>query len=194
MFWSQNVIPDKPKLLLVDSSRNAQGWEAEFSERISNVLDRKGVHLAGRAPLRVDHPEDLPEALVDQETFNCIFLIGHGGGPHTQEDTGLKSFWAWLSSYEKLSPKLLAVCTWEDYDPDTSQKILAAEDSFAKFALVPQSPLSARAAGLFFMKFFIELDMHAAEEITGKIVWVSRSKARELLKRRHLPGEIGMRC
>ena len=152
------------------------------------------MRLAGDGPLRVDRPQDVSEALLDQESFNCIFLFSNGGGQHSSEESNLSNFWGWLSSYEGLSPKLLAVCTCEDYDPNTSQSILAAEDSFAQFALVPSSPISPRTAGLFFMKFFTELDLHAEDAITGKMVWFSRSKARELLRKRHLPGEIGMRC
>ena len=194
MFWSDTSIPGKPRLLLVDSSSNVQGWEAEFCSRIYHVLQRKQMRLAGEGPLLVDRPQDVSQALLDQETINCIFLFSHGGGPHSSEESNLSSFWNWLSRCEGLSPKLLAVCTCEDYDPDTSESILKAEDSFAPFAIVPQSPLSPRAAGLFFLKFFTELDMHAPDEITGKMVWFSRSKARELLRKRHLPGEIGMRC
>ena len=194
VFWSQITIPGKPSLLVVDSSRNAQGWEAEFCGRIFKVLYRKGMHLVGEAPLRVDRPQDLYESFLNQEAFNCIFLVGQGPGPHIPEESNLSCYWGWLSSYEGLTPKLLAVCTCEDHDPDTSQSILAAEDSFAQLAIVPQSPLSPRAAGLFFLKFFTELELHAADAITGRTVWFSRSKARELLRRRHLPGEIGMRA
>ena len=194
MFWSDTTIPGKPRLLLVDSSRNVQGWEADFCSRMYRVLERKRMRLAGEGPLRVNRPEELTEALLDLEGFNCIFLFSHGDGQNTTEESNLRSYWHWMSSHEGLSQKLLAVCTCEDYDPDTSQSILTAEDSFAPFAIVPQSTLSPRAAGLFFLKFFTELDMHAPDEITGKMVWFSRSKARALLQKRHLAGEIGMRC
>ena len=194
MFWSDTTIPGKPRLLVVDSSRNVQGWEAEFCSRIYHVLQRKQMQLAGEGPLLVDRPQDVSQALLDQDTINCIFLFSHGDGPHATRESNLSSFWNWLSNCEGLSPKLLAVCTCEDYDPDTSESILKAEDSFAPFAVVPQTPLSPRAAGLFFLKFFTELDMHAPDEITGKMVWFSRTEARELLRKRHLPGEIGMRC
>ena len=194
MFWSQSSIPGKPRLLVVDSSRNAEGWESEFCNRIFKVLDKKGMQLTGDRPLRADYPEDLSEVFRDQNAYNCILLVGHSGGPDAPERSQVSDFWGWLSAYEGLTPKLLAICTCEDYDLDTSDSILTAEDSFAQFALAPQSPLSPRAAGLFFIKFFNELDLHAEDEITGKMVWFSRSKARELLRKRHLPGEIGMRC
>ena len=194
MFWSQATIPGKPRLLVVDSSGNAQAWEAEYCRRISDVLGRKGMQLVRNQPLRVNRPQELSEALIDQDAFNCILLISHGVGGQVPKESKLESFWDWLTSKDWPAPKLLAVCTWEDHDPDTSKSILAAQDSFAQFAIVPQTSLSPRAAGLFFMKFFTELDLHAPDEITGKMVWFSRSKARELLRKRHLPGEIGMRC
>jgi len=194
MFWSETSIPGKPRVLVVDSSRNVQGWEADYCRRIFDVLGRKGVQLAGNGPLQVARPQELSEALLDQVAFNCIFLVSHGVATDVPQESNLGSFWDWLSRHDELTPKLLAVCTWEDPDLDTGQSILTAEDSFAQFAIVPQSSLTPRAAGLYFMKFFTELDMHAPEEITGKIVWFSRSKARELLRKRHLPGEIGMRC
>ena len=192
MLWSQKTIPGKPRLLVVDSSRNHRGWEAEFCSRIFDVLRRKGMKLVGEGPLKVARPQDLSESLQDQGAFNCIFLVGQGA--QIPEGSNLSSFWAWLSGHDQLAPKLLAVCTFEDHDPDTSQSILSAEDSFAQLAIVPQSPLSPRAAGLFFMKFFTELDLHAADAITGRMVWFSLSKAKELLRKRHLPGEIGARC
>ena len=78
MLWSQTTIPAKPRLLVVDGSRNHQGWEAEFCSRIFNVLGRKGMNLVGEGPLKADRPQDLSEALSDQGSFNCIFLVGHG--------------------------------------------------------------------------------------------------------------------
>jgi len=191
VLWSQITIPGKPRLLLVDGSRDLQGWEAEFCSRIFNVLGRKGINLAGEGPLKVDRPQDLFEALQDQGAFNCLFLVVHGA--QVPEESKLSSFWNWLSNYDGLTPKLLAVCTFEDHDPDTSREILSVKDSFAQFAIVPQSPLSPRGAGLFFLKFFTELDLHSHDAITGRMVWFSRSKARELLRKRRLPGEIGAR-
>ena len=152
------------------------------------------MELVSETPLRVDHFKDLESVLQDQETFNCLFLLCHGDGTQVPEESKLSSFWAGLSSYRGLPPTLLAVCTWESHDPVTSQSILAARDSFAQLAIVPQSALSPRAAGLFFMKFFTELNLHAHDSITGKMVWFSHSKAREILKRRNLPGQVGMRC
>lgn len=194
MLWSQTTIPDKPSTLVVDASRNLQGWEEEFCDRLFTVLGRKGMNLIGDSPLRVERPDDLSDAMHDQEAFNCIFLIGHDGDSDIPEASKLRSFWAWLSRNDDLTPKLLAVCACDGYDPETTQLILSAEGTFAQLAVAQQSPLSPRAAGLFFMKFFTELNDHTADAITGKMVWFSYSKAREILRRRRLSGELGMRC
>lgn len=95
MFWSQTTIPGKPRLLVVDGSRNHQGWETEFCSRIFNVLGRKGMDLAGEGPLKVDRPQDMSEVIQHQAAFNCIFLVGHGA--QIPEGSKLSSFWAWLS-------------------------------------------------------------------------------------------------
>ena len=190
--WSETTIPGIPRLLVVDASCNLLGWESEFCHRISNVLKRKGMHLAGEQPLETGQPQDLATVLSDS-ALNCILLIGHGDRPGMPKGSQLGSYWNWLSAHDGINPKLLAIYACEGHDPDTSASILSASDSFAQFAIVPQSEIHPHAAGLYFMKFFTELNLHAAESITGKMVWFSRSKARELLRKRRLAGEFGAR-
>ena len=63
MFWSQITIPGKPRILMVDASRDAHGWEAEFCDRVFNVLSRKKIEIADGKLLRVHSPQDLGVAL-----------------------------------------------------------------------------------------------------------------------------------
>ena len=193
MLWSPTAIPGSPRVLIVDASCNAEGWEGEFCDRMADTLKRKQLQLVGEAPVRVGRPEAMAEVLESQD-FNCLLLFGHGQGQSVHEEAKLKEYWTWLCRHEGLAPMLLALCTCETYDPETSQAILEAREGFARLALAPQSPLTPRAAWLFFMKFFTELDLHTSDAITGKMVWFSYAKARELLKRRRLPGEVGVRC
>jgi hypothetical protein len=194
MFWSQKVIPGKPRVLIVDGTHNQEGWEEDFCDRIFNVLRRKGVGLVGESPVSAKRPDELNNVLGSQGPFNCLFLLGHGNIDNSREETSLSYFWNWLCNYEGLAPKLVAICSCENYDAETSEAVLTARDSFAQLALAPQSPLKPREAGLFFMKFFAELDLHAQDDITGKMVWFCHSKATEILKRRHYSGRIGIRC
>ena len=190
--WSQTTIPGEPRLLIVDGSGDVQGWEAAFCDRVWNLLTRKGFRLVGDAPLRARNPEDLAEPLV-QDSFNCLFLACHGKATDL-DHSSLAAYWAWLSRQQGVDPKLLAVCSWEDHDADTTESILGSGDNVASLAIAPQSPLSPRAAGLFYMKFFAELGDHSTDSITGRMVWFSCTKAREILRRRRLPGQVGMRC
>ena len=194
-FWSPITIPGRPRLLFLDASANAEGWEREFADRLFTVYRRKRIALVTEAPVRLTHPEDLSPYVVRQAEFNCVLLFGHTG-ENVRQEARLGRIWTWLSEQPGLSPKLVALMTAEDLDLATSQAVLEAKDSFAKLAVAPLTPLVPRAAGLFFMKFFTELDLHAEAEgtVTGKMVWFSHSKAKVLLARRHYAGAVGLRC
>lgn len=193
MLWSSVSIPGKPTTLVVDASCNLKGWEFEFCDRLFATMKRRGLLLKGSAPVRVKQPEDLLPHLEPQEESNCILLFSHGEGERVPPETKLRNYWEWLNSYVRPA-KLFAACTWESYDPEVSQEILKSPRSFAPLALAPQSPLTPHEAGLFSLKFFTEMDLHSGDDITGKMVWFSCSKARELLRRRRLPGKVGVRC
>jgi hypothetical protein len=87
------------------------------------------------------------------------------------------------------------MCTWDSADADVAADVMARADSFAPIAVAQQEPMSGRGASLFFMKFFAELDMHseASNSMTGKMVWFGHSKAREIMRRRHYDGRVGLR-
>ena len=190
MLWSSTSISGKPTILVVDASCNAAGWESEFCDRIFAAMKRRGLLLRGSSPVRVEDPGFLRPHLEPDEGPNCIFLLSHG---NEATAAGLKSYWEWLNSYSQPA-KLFASCTWESYDPELTQEILKSPRTFAPLALAQQSPLTPREAGLFMLKFFTEMGLHSSDDITGKMVWFSCSKARELLRRRRLVGKVGVRC
>ena len=194
MMWRSVSIPGKPTILMVDASRNLMGWEFEFCDRLGTNMRRRGLLLKDSAPVRVDWPEDLAPHLEPQDTFNCILLFSHAEGEQVPPGARLTNYWSWLNQQVALPPKLFASCTWENYDPDTTREILESPDSFAPLALAPESPLTPREAGLFFLKFFTELALHSVDAVTGRMVWFSSSKARELLRRRRMAGKLGVRC
>ena len=72
MIWSQITIPGNPRILIVDGTRNTQGWENEFAARIFTVLKRKGLDLVGDVPLRPSQPQDLNAVLEGEDSFNFI--------------------------------------------------------------------------------------------------------------------------
>jgi len=194
MFWSSVSIGGKPTILVVDASRNLEGWEFEFCDRLFTAMRRRGLLVHGSVPVRVEAPEALAQHLKPDTAFNCILLLVHGEGKRVSQEAKLRSYWTWLNSGVLLGPKLFAACTWQSYDPVASREILESTKSFAPLALAPQSSLTPREAGLFFLKFFTELELHSASSITGKMVWFSSSKAKALLQKRRLMGKVEARC
>ena len=190
MVWSAATIPGPPSLLVVDASGGREGWEADFCRRLAGSLGRRGLRVALASP--AERPDDLRPRLEGAPPVNCLLLAGHP--QPTASGGGLRGCWEWLQAQEALHPMLVALCTWDDHDPDLSREVLQAPSSLAPFVLAPTSPLTPREAGLYFLKFFIELHLHAPEDISGRMVWFSASKAAALLRRRGLAGTVGIRC
>ena len=190
-FWSQIAVPGRPRVLVLDATRNREGWEADSCNRVSNSLVRREIPVVGGGPLPAGTPAELGKALQPTDGYNCIFLCARADGEWAVADC-----WAELKTGLAGTSKLLAICTWDGVDAETSEEVLRADDSFAVLAASQQSPLSVRAAGLFFMKFFAELDLHshASNSMTGKMVWFGHSKAREILRRRKYEGRVGLKA
>ena len=194
MFWRPITITGRPTLLVIDASCNLGGWENAFCDRIFSIFQRRGLLLKDNALARVQRPSELGPHLQPEEAFNCILLFSHGKEQDGASGAGLKDYWKWFSDHSWTSPKLFAACTWESHDPVVSGEILESPQTFAPLALAAQSPLTPREAGLYFMKFFAEIDLHTSDTLTGRMVWFSASKAKELLRRRSLMGNVGVRC
>jgi hypothetical protein len=191
--WSPTIIETPPIVLLVDASRNLAGWESQFCDRLFTAMTRRGVVLVGSGPLRVDGPRELEPHLRALESGSCLLLVSHSGEGAPSAAVEMQSYVAWLK-INVAGPKLLAVCSWQDYDPDLTEELLKDSSRFAPLALVQQSPVNAREAGLFFLKFFSELYLHSGNQISGRMTWFSWSKAKELLNRRRLEGKFGIRA
>ncbi len=194
MLWSSVSIAGNPTILVVDASHNLRGWEFEACDHVFSSMKRRRLLLKGSEPVQVECPDDLVPHLEPLDEYNCILLFSHGEGELVASDSNLRGYWELLNSYCTTSPKLFAACSWDSYDSEVSQEILDSPQSFAPLALAPQSPLTPREGFLFSLKFFTELNLHSEESITGKMVWFSCSKARELLRRRYLSGKVGLRC
>jgi hypothetical protein len=191
-FWSSVSIPGKPAILLIDSSGNQEGWESDFCNRLFRSLQRSKLRVAGDAVFLVSGAGILPAELLrgqdsrdthfpDPESFNVILLCAHS----------LQNVWSDLLKQSWLSQKIVALCSWQSYQPETSQ---AALQSLSAAAIVPESASNARESGLFYLKFLTELDLHSSDQISGKMIWFSFTKAKELLKRRRYQAKFGVRC
>jgi hypothetical protein len=189
--WSPASIDGRPRLLVIDGSRNLAGWEAAFCDRLFAGLGRR-LPLVGDGPLRAGAPDTLLRHVALLNQANCLLVLAHGGQTDPPAWAELLVFLEWLSSHLS-GPKLFAGCSWQSYNPRLSQAVLGKTQTFAPLALVPQTPVEPRVAGLFLLKFFTELALHSEDQVTGKMVWFSASKARELVRRRSLTGAFGVR-
>ena len=99
MLGSSITIPGKPTILLIDGSRNLEGWETSFCERLLNSLLRRGIHLVSNIPVRIEKPEELVPHLEQEDGFNCILLLCHGEGEQVSQEAKLISYWEWLNRY-----------------------------------------------------------------------------------------------
>ncbi len=191
--WSPTVIEAPPVVLLVDASRNLAGWESEFCDRLFTAMARRGLRLVGSGSLSVGAPQQLEPHLRAFESASCVLLVGHGEVTAPSAAVEMQAYVAWLKA-NVAGPKLLAVCSWQHYDPALTEELLTAPNDFAPLALAQRSPVTAREAGLFFLKFFTELHLHSEDQISGRMAWFSWSKAKELLNRRRLEGSFGVRA
>ena len=191
--WSPTVIEAPPVVLLVDASRDLAGWESGFCDRLFTAMARRGLGLVGSGPLSVGGPQELEPHRGALEAGSCVLLVGHADAAAPSAAAEMRSYVAWLKA-NVAGPKLLAVCSWQHYDPALTEELLKAPDDFAPLALAQQSPVTAREAGLFFLKFFSELHLHSEGQISGRMTWFSWSKAKELLSRRRLDGRFGLRA
>ena len=191
--WSLTVIETPPVVLLVDASRNLAGWESEFCDRLFTAMARRELRLAGNGPLRVSEPEQMEPHLLSLQSASCVLLVGHGKEAPPSAAAEVGRHVTWLKA-NVAGAKLLAVCSWQDYSSTLTEELLKAPSDFAPLAVAQQSPVTAREAGLFFLKFFTELDLHSENEMSGRMVWFAWSKAKELLNRRGLRGRFGVRA
>jgi hypothetical protein len=175
--WSSVTISGVPRILLVDVTQNKDGQEYAFSDRLYKALKKSGLQMVTDAPLHSTSGQ-----LSDYQ-FNCLLIFAHSA-KDVLETIGSQH----LSSY------LLAICSTDGFDASSGESILKSDPPIASIAIAPLSTMSLREAGLFYLKFFTELKLHSADSISGKMVWFSFSKAKELLKRRRYAAKFGVRC
>lgn len=173
--WSSVSIPGVPRILMFDATQNKEGWEHAFSDRLYQSLEKSGLQMEAGAPLHVNE--------LNNYQFNCLVFFTHSP-KDVLETIGFKQ----LSSY------LLAICSTDGFDAESGETILKSNPPVAEMVIAPLSTMSAREAGLFYLKFFTELKLHSTNSISGKMVWFSFSKAKELLKRRRYTAKFGVRC
>jgi hypothetical protein len=175
--WSSISIRSVPRILMADATQNQQGWEHAFSDRLYQSLRKSGLHMEADASLQAGGIQ------LGEYQFNCLLILAHS----------LTDVLETLGS-QNLPPYLLAICSTDGFDAESGESILKSNSPIAPIIISPLSAMSPREAGLFYLKFFTELKLHSKDSISGKMVWFSFSKAKELLKRRRYAAKFGARC
>ena len=190
--WSQKSVEGRPRMLIADGSGETLGEGAELCQRLFFALQKRGIHMAGSAPVHLGPPESLGLAMDSLGPINSLFLLAYGGNGLPAAATGIGAYWAWLKG-NLSTPVLLSTCSLGVPDTDASQDVLKGDNAVAPLAVVQETAMTPRAAGLFFLKLFTEIHLHSEDSITGKMVWFSAVKAKELMKRRRLEGKFAIK-
>ena len=178
------VITGKPTVLSIDATQNAGGWEHRLSHRIFKSLERRGVAMLGNEPYHISRPEEMGKPLTEHQTFNCLLLQAHGDSALGNAEECLK----YLSGSVQQDPKLLAVCVCQAYIADLADK-LQQKGGVPSIMLVPVGELSVREAAPFFVKFFVELNLHSTDSINGMMAQFAFAKAQKFA-----PGKVKIFC
>jgi hypothetical protein len=161
---------------MIDVTQNTEGQEYAFSDRLYQSLKKSALQMEADAPLHA-----IPNQWSDYQ-FNCLLIF-----THSPENVLNAINSVHLSSY------LLAICSTDGFNAESGESIVKSNPPIAPIIIAPMSIMSLREAGLFYLKFFTELKLHTTDSISGKMVWFSFSKAKELLKRRRYAAKFGVR-
>ena len=187
-FWGDATIEGRPRVLAVDITGNREGWEHDSAHRVHSSMPRRKIAVASEDPL-IGEISELAKMINGAGKFNAMLLLCRPA-----DSDAAAQIWGQLK--EISTEALLAICTWDTAEPLLASAVRESTGSFGQLAVVQESPMTVRAAGLFFMKFFAELDMHSetTNSMTGKMVWFGHSKAREILRRRNLEGRVSLKA
>ena len=82
--------PGKLRLLLIDLTQDARGFEYETSRLIASEIKKRGVALASDEPLQLNAIEKYSEALRERGAdFTALLIFAHGC-PDQKDNTASK--------------------------------------------------------------------------------------------------------
>ena len=187
-FWGDASIEGRPRVLTIDITANREGWEHDSAHRVHAGMLRRNISVAVDEPL-MGATSELARLINGAGEFNAMLLLCR-----PEDNDAAEQIWSQLQ--EITTDALLAICTWDVAEPVLASEVDESIGLFGQLAVVQESSMTVRGAGLFFMKFFAELDLHSesTESMTGKMVWFGHSKAREILRRRNYEGRVSLKA
>ena len=129
-------------------------------------------------------------SMADQELSDRLYTsLSRSGLKMAATTNDFNCLLLFVAELPQLSPSsfLLALTTHE-------QAHLVTSPNIPPIMIAPTTPTTQRQIGLFYLKFFTELNLHCPDAITGKMAWFAFSKAKELLRRRRYETQFAIRC
>ena len=151
--------PGHPVVLVVDITRDREGFEYRMTQSITDELRKRTVDLTQNSPVFATDESEYLGAFNSAPTFNCLLLVAHGGGePKGGRASAVagplgRMDWYSLSALtENLRDKFVMLAVCHGYCEDAISAFLT-DDSWALSLLASKVSLSSREAIAFFPPF-----------------------------------------
>ena len=168
--------PGPLRVLIVDVTRNLNGFEYQVSENIKVALLRGGVPVTANSPALVVDELGFSSAFSDAGEFSAILLVAHGaedeGGQDASFVEGPGSVDEWFSVAaltEQMQDKLLLLCVCHGHCQDAIDAFVL-DTSLCLSLVAPNSELTTSEAEAFFPNFLMMLQPTSAKEIDPKTI------------------------
>ena len=168
------VIEGNLKVLFIDATENLVGWEHSYSKAMYDSLKRRKISLVGDGPYLLGKLDDLHSIIRTEEDINCIFLQANG----KNVDGRAREYWVELNRIKCLKNRLFALSMCNGFDKSLSHEVLNFK-SGSSITVCPIDQLSKRQSSAFFVKLFIELDLHCSQSISSFMARFAFAKAKQ---------------
>ena len=167
------AIQGRPNVLFLDATANLRGWEHLSARTMFDSMKRRGISLVGDGPRLLEKLDELPSTICGDQYINCIFLQVNG------EDIGgwARDCWLALQRSTILKNRLFALSICDGFDQYLSEEILNYKGD-CSISVCPVNQLTKRQSAAFFVKFFIELDLHCSQSISPMMARFAFAKAK----------------
>jgi hypothetical protein len=188
----RSTTPGPLKILILDVTQNANGFEHDVSRRIKAQLVKSGIPVTVNSPAWVDDEFQFSDAFSQAGDFSVALLVAHGGkdlgGSVASPLAGPGNVDDWFSTAEltqQMQDKVLLLCVCYGYCKDAIDAFVR-DSSLALSIVAPTVALEKSEAEAFFPSFLAmlqptsvtEIDPLALRRILGQTNHLSGGKMR----------------
>ena len=167
----RSTTPGPLKILIVDVTQNANGFEHDVSRRMKAELVKSGISVTVNSPAWVDDELQFSDAFSQAGDFSVALLVAHGGedlgGSDVSQLAGPGNVDDWFSTAEltqQMQDKVLLLCVCYGCCQDAIDAFVR-DSSLALSVVAPTVALEASEAEAFFPSFLAMLHPTSATEI-----------------------------